>query len=607
MKTIIEEAHLEWDFAIIEKSWVINAYLWETKELYNLSELESLQNETKQKVVFITPFSLATTECNYETNTDNEPILAMLVENELEVSKNDILAILDNKEINIWNISPSISDELFEKQVEKVQNKIIAWEVNQMILSRKFDANIEADLKNILRLYSKLLDIKWPYMNFLFSTRDKAIIWSSPERHLSIHNNTIGMNPIAWTLPKLDFESFNTRLFGFLVDSKETEELCMVIDEELKMMLNMSESWKIRYPLIKESWAVIHTEWELIGRKKQDLWVLDAFRNTMYAPTLVWWPIESAFKQIKEFENDSRWYYGWAFWIYDKDFLDTCIVIRTAFIDKLNNILSVRAGAWIVKDSNPKKEVVETIMKANGFLGIFNKDNNLTESYLDKMDIWDLHLLNDLLKIRSKDLNEFYFNSNDWTDLEVGRIKIHNFLLINFWDDFVNMSAFMIKKMWWRKVDVIDYKDFDINNINEYDYVMVWPGYWDINNETDERISSLLNITWELLETDKKILWICLGYQAICKLKWYDIVRQDEITQWVQKTVNLDWEEKVLWFYNSYSPVAKWVDDKNVEIFENNRVLTYNTENISSIQAHPESIMSVDWFEVLKDMILKIR
>ncbi len=223
------------------------------------------------------------------------------------------------------------------------------------------------------------------------------------------------------------------------------------------------------------------------------------------------------------------------------------------------------------------------------------------------MDVHDLVLLDNLLHIRREKLSEFYFRSNEWTGLEVGRIKIHNFLLINFWDDFVNMSAFMIKKMWWREVDVIDYKEFDINNIDKYDFVMVWPGYWDINNEDDERISSLLNITWELLETDKKILWICLGHQAICKLKWYNIIRQPEITQWVKKTVNLDWEEKMLWFYNSYSPVVKWWDDDNVEVFDDNRVLTYNSDNISSIQAHPESIMSIDWFEVLKNMILKLR
>ncbi len=355
MKTMIEKAHLEWDFAIIEKSWVINAYFWETKELQNLSELEKIQNDTKQKVVFITPFSLAKIECNYEINTGNEPIIAMVVEQELEISKNDILNILDNEELSIWEITPSVSDIYFEKEIEKVKDRIIAWEVNQMILSRKFDASIEANLQNILKLYSKLLNIKWPYMNFLFNTKQKAFIWSSPERHLSIENNTVEMNPIAGTMPKLDYDSFRSRLLKFLSDDKEIEELCMVIDEELKMILNMSDSWKIYYPLLKESWAVIHTEAVLVWAKKESISIMDAFRSSMYAPTLVWWPIKSAFKQIKEFENDSRWYYGWAFWILDKDFLDTCIVIRTAFIDKLNNILSVRAGAWIVKDKFLKK------------------------------------------------------------------------------------------------------------------------------------------------------------------------------------------------------------------------------------------------------------
>ena len=98
--------------------------------------------------------------------------------------------------------------------------------------------------------------------------------------------------------------------------------------------------------------------------------MLEALRETLYAPTLVGGPLESAFKIIAKYESNSRGYYGGVFGIYDGDFLDTAITIRTATVDKLQSTLSVRAGAGIVKDSDPKDETEETTGKANSFLNV---------------------------------------------------------------------------------------------------------------------------------------------------------------------------------------------------------------------------------------------
>ncbi len=46
--------------------------------------------------------------------------------------------------------------------------------------------------------------------------------------------------------------------------------------------------------------------------------------------------------------------------------LDSCIAIRTAFIQ--DGIVSIRTGAGIVFDSDPKKEAEETRAKAKGVI-----------------------------------------------------------------------------------------------------------------------------------------------------------------------------------------------------------------------------------------------
>lgn len=591
-------------YAIIEKNWEVFVWAWKIHKLNSLNELEQLQQDIRRKIVFITPFCLVRDEKWYEAIWD-EPILAMEVEEELTFTREEILDILPDNDIEIWDIKKSISDEDFAKMVGWVKEEIYWWNINQLIISRKFSANVELDRNNLLWMFKKLLKLRWQYMTFLFDTPEETFIWASPERHLTIENNELMMNPIAWTIWKWDLETFPERMIEFLQDEKEIWELWMVIDEELKMMIKITKSWRIEVPLLKECWAVIHTEANLIWKKKNEFTKYDAFRETLYAPTLVWWPIKSAFSLIAKYEQESRWYYGWALGIVWEDFLDTCIVIRTAIISKLKNILSVRAWSWIVEDSNPQKETIETIQKSNWFFGwITSSKSPNKQLYLEGLDFEDKQKIQELLEARKNKLSGFYSESNLNKVFEDERIKWKKFILINNWDDFVFMSWHMIEKMWWIVV-IIDNKDFDITQVDNYDLVLLGPWYWDINDEGDERMVKLLNITEELIKNNKKLMWICLWHQAICKVKWFKIKRQEQITQWKQLEVTIDWKKQILWFYNSFSPVVEW-ESQEIQKFMWDRILNYNSENISSTQAHPESIMSINGFDVLKDMVLMV-
>lgn len=600
----IEQLKLDSNFAIIEKDEQVIISTWKIIELNSLWELEKLQIETRKKIIFITPFCLARDEKWYDVIWD-EKIIAMEVEKEICMYREDLLSILPNEEVKFWKIETNISDLEFSKMVENAKLDISNWEFNQIILSRDFSTKLDVDVSTILSIYSKLLKNRWQYMTYLFNTDNDIFIWASPEKHLLIDDSDIYMNPIAWTIWKLSFDSFIERLLKFLKDDKEIGELSMVIDEELKMLSKITKSGNIEVPLLKEVWAVIHTEANLNWTIKDGISLLGAFRETLYAPTLVWGPLESAFSNISKYEKDSRWYYWWSFWVLWDDFLDTCIVIRTAFIDKLNSILSVRAWAGIVKDSDPKSEAQETILKSNWFFWSIQWKNSVnSQLYLSNLTLDENISITRLLENRKTKLSNFYLNSHLNENLEVEEIKGKKFVLINNWDDFVYLSWFMIKRMWW-VVEIIDNKDFYISLVNASDIILLWPGYWDINNKEDEKMLKLLEITKTLISKDIKLLWICLWHQAICKTMWYEIAKQEKITQWEQKDVIINWKTEKLWFYNSFSPVDNWLLE-NIEIFNWDRILTYKSENISSTQAHPESIMSINWFDILKNMIMEI-
>ncbi len=603
MKTI-EQLKLDSNFAIIEKDEQVSIITWKTVRIESLEELEKLQQKTRNKIAFIAPFCLARDEKWYEAN-GSEKIIAMEIESEIISTRESLLSMLPNNDVNMWRINTNISDDEYWIMVEQAKIDIWNGEYNQIILSRKFLSNIDLNIENILSIYSKLLKNRWQYMTYIFNTDNEIFVWASPEKHLLIEDSKVIMNPIAWTIKKWDFFDFYDRLTDFLIDEKEIWELSMVIDEELKMMSKISKSWNIDWPLIKEVWAVCHTETNLNWIIKDVYSMIDAFRETLYAPTLVWWPIESAFNYIKKYENDSRWYYWGAFGILWEDFLDTCIVIRTAFIDKINSILEVRAWAWIVKDSNSENETQETIAKSNWFFWALTRKNSLnSQKYMSSLDSDEMKNVNKLLESRKKQLSSFYTNSHLNENLEVQEIKDKNFILINNWDDFVYLTGFMIEKMWW-KVKIINNWDFEMNKIKPDDIVLLWPWYGDINDENDEKMLKLLDVTKQLINNNNKLLWICLWHQSICKTMWFEIQKQEKITQWDQLEVTINWKIEKVWFYNSFSPVYK-SSDKNIDLFQNNRILNYKDSHISSTQAHPESIMSTNWFEMLKNMILDI-
>lgn len=600
MKNLIKD--LDSNYAIIEKDGQVSICSWKIHKLDNLNQLESLQREIKMKILFISPFCLARDEKWYDALWD-EKIIAMEVENEIITTRENLLSYLPNNEVNLWNIETDISDVDFWKLVSDTKEEIYWWNINQLILSRKFFTDINIDNDTILSIYSQLLKNRWQYMTFLFNTPEDIFIWASPEKHLLVENNNVVMNPIAGTVWKWKQDDFYGRFIEFLEDEKEIWELAMVIDEELKMISKISKWWTIDWPLLKEVWAVIHSEVNLNWEIKDNISVLDAFRETMYAPTLVWGPIESAFSKIVKYENESRWYYGGAFWILWDDFLDTCIVIRTAFINKIDSILSVRAGAWIVKDSVPEKEANETVLKSNWFFWSVKWTNAINStSYLNWLNDQESNNIKSLLAKRKSKLSSFYVDSHLHDSLEVEEIKWKKFILINNWDDFVFLSWFMIEKMWW-KINIVDNEDFDLSMVDNYDVILLWPWYGDINDWEDKKMVKLLNIAEELISNDKKILWICLWHQAICKTKWYEVKRQQKITQWEQLELVSNWKLETLWFYNSFSPVINW-ENPNVEKYFGNRILNYKESNISSTQSHPESIMSINWFEILKNMIL---
>jgi len=131
-----------------------------------------------------------------------------------------------------------------------------------------------------------------------------------------------------------------------------------------------------------------------------------------------------------------------------------------------------------------------------------------------------------------------------------------------------------------------------------------------MNDMNDQKMKTLTTHTRELMKQKRNLLGICLGHQAIAKEMGMEIEKLPEPAQGVQlklivsSNCYIKREEERLGFYNSFCPIKKGF---NAFIGPYNRYLPIiREENISGFQFHPESIMSENGFEILRDELVRI-
>jgi len=146
-------------------------------------------------------------------------------------------------------------------------------------------------------------------LGFTVHTGTRTLVGATPERHVSLHNGTAVMNPISGTYRYPASGPVLSEVMDFLADRKETDELYMVVDEELKMMARICDGGgRVVGPFLREMARLAHTEYLIDGHS--DLDPRDILRETMFAPTVTGSPLESACRVISRYEPHGRGYYS---------------------------------------------------------------------------------------------------------------------------------------------------------------------------------------------------------------------------------------------------------------------------------------------------------
>lgn len=259
---------------------------------------------------------------------------------------------------------PEMTEAAFEEIVVQCKAAIRAGEVIQIVPSQKFTA--ETDIPP-LALYRALRMVNPSPYNFFLKLGTKTLIGSSPEELVKLRGRTASTAPIAGTRPRGTSAEADRILEAELRDDpKERAEHVMLVDLGRNDLGRVSKTGSVKvdsFAHVERYSHVMHLVSHVTGELEADKDAFDLLEAAFPAGTLTGAPKVRAMELLAGLEKSPRGIYGGAagFFSYTGD-MNFAIVIRTMILEK--GVLTMRAGAGIVADSDPAKEYRETVNKS---------------------------------------------------------------------------------------------------------------------------------------------------------------------------------------------------------------------------------------------------
>lgn len=547
-------------------------------------------------------------ERGFDLHDGGEPIISLRADRVVEIALDQLMGEGDDLPQIVDGPDYDLSNQEFEQAVAQIiANEICRGEGSNFLLSRRGRLRIAPfNAATAHLIFARLASNEFgAYMSFCFFDGDRYFIGSSPERHIRIENGLVQMNPICGTLAKSTLHSRDD-LMQFLNDPKEINELFQVVDETLKMMSAICVAGgEIQGPFLREMSAVLHTEYVLAGQTTMD--PVDAFRASMFAPTMVGSPLQNAARIIKKYERDSRRYYSSAIVVRSQDAegkpqLDSAITIRTMEVG-LDGQAIIQSGASIVRDSLPHKERLEVVAKGQGLLRAITTPN-LTPPQPVLAQFMDEQVAQ-MLAARNRLLSRFWFEKQMAEVDTTGRPFCQaSVLIIDNEDQFTQMLKHMFDRLGlqtrlcgWQNL-LADVAGF----LAGFDLVLVGPGPGDPTDLQDPKMQRVHDIVAYLLTAQAKFMAVCLGHQVLSLRLGLAVAPVDPPRQGVQKTVDLFGQAQPVGFYNTFfaRPPATPIPGVEIAVEEDGYVSALRSQNFYSFQGHIESVLTTNGIDILK-------
>jgi anthranilate synthase component I len=263
--------------------------------------------------------------------------------------------------------------EAYLERVRRGKEYVRAGDIYQTNLSRPWHVVLERH-PDVAALYNRLCKTNPAPFAALAQWRGAAIISSSPERLVRVEGRRVDTRPIAGTRPRsLRPGNDLAEMQALAAHPKERAEHIMLIDLERNDLGRVCEAGSVRVDELMtiESYAhVHHIVSNVSGTLRADVTPIEALRAVFPGGTITGVPKFRCMQIIAELEGVGRGAYtGSLGYLNRNGTMDLNILIRTMTL--MGRQIEFRAGAGIVADSEPQRELGETRAKARGVLAAF--------------------------------------------------------------------------------------------------------------------------------------------------------------------------------------------------------------------------------------------
>ncbi|MEM8926407.1 MAG: chorismate-binding protein, partial [Actinomycetota bacterium] len=204
-------------------------------------------------------------------------------------------------------VRPNIGGDLFQAGVEAAKEYIRAGDIFQVVLSKRFDLDLDAEPFDVYRVLRQINPS--PYMYFLRQP-EVTLVGCSPEPLVQVNDGRVISRPIAGTRRRGRSDEDDRRMASELTeDPKERAEHVMLVDlarNDLGRVVDFGSLTIDEMMTLERYSHVMHLTSQVSGALAVGRSVIDVLRATMPAGTVSGAPKVRAMEIIDEIEPTKR-------------------------------------------------------------------------------------------------------------------------------------------------------------------------------------------------------------------------------------------------------------------------------------------------------------
>ena len=275
-------------------------------------------------------------------------------------------------------LTSSLPDGRYQDAVRVAKEHILAGDIFQVVLSQRFETQLDADPFDFYRVLRQVNPS--PYMYYVKHDA-LTIAGSSPEPLVQVRDGKVVSRPIAGTRKRGRDDEHDRKLAGELRENpKERAEHVMLVDLARNDVGRVAKFGTVKvdeFMTLERYSHVMHLTSQVSGELREGLGPIDVLRATLPAGTVSGAPKVRAMEIIDALEPVRRGpYAGIVGYVDFNGNLDAAIAIRTMFAK--DNTAWFQAGAGIVADSDPDDEQLECHNKAAALIAALPTARRMT-------------------------------------------------------------------------------------------------------------------------------------------------------------------------------------------------------------------------------------